>query len=158
MRITIEAHELPGRRFVSEGVPLGNVHVGVQIGKEPAGLTPGDAPSARWDVDVRTVIADDGAVDLRGPAVHGKRGERFLYLTWGEVGDDGSFSMFRRAKLMACRHRPGPARRRCRRRRLTRGDDRPDGRVRSPTMRPRQAADDQLAGGLTSPPPGRRAR
>ena len=100
MRITIEAHELPGRRFVSDGVPLGNVHVGVQVGKEPDGLTAGDAPSARWDVDVRTVITDDGAVDLRGPAVHGKRGERFLYLTWGEVGDDGSFSMFRRAKLM----------------------------------------------------------
>ncbi|MGH9271552.1 MAG: DUF5990 family protein [Ilumatobacteraceae bacterium] len=100
MQITIEAHELPGRRFVSDGAPLGNVHVGVQIGKEPAGLTRADAASARWSVDVRTVIADDGAVDLRGPAVHGGRGERFLYLTWGDVGDDGSFSMFRRAKLM----------------------------------------------------------
>ncbi len=101
MRITIDARELPGRRFVSQGVPLGNVHVGVQVGKEPAGLTRGDAPSAHWDIDVGAVIGDDGAVDLRGPAVHGKRGERFLYLTWGEVGEDGSFSMFRRAKLMA---------------------------------------------------------
>lgn len=101
MRITIEAQELPGRRFVSAGVPLGNVHVGAQVGKEPTGLVRGDATSARWELDVRTVIADDGSVDLRGPAVHGKRGERFLYLTWGEVGEDGSFSMFRRAKLMA---------------------------------------------------------
>jgi hypothetical protein len=27
-------------------------------------------------------------------------GGRFLYLTWGDVGADGSFVMFRRAKLM----------------------------------------------------------
>ena len=59
----------------------------------------GDAPAARWDVDVRAVV-DATGVDLRGPAVHGKRGERFLYLTWGDVGADGSFAMFRRAKLM----------------------------------------------------------
>ena len=48
---------------------------------------------------MRTVIAD-GGVDLRGPAVFGKRGERFLYLTWGDVGTGDSFAMFRRAKLM----------------------------------------------------------
>ncbi len=37
--------------------------------------------------------------DFSGPAVHGRRGERFLYLTWGEY-DGHEFSMFRRAKLM----------------------------------------------------------
>jgi uncharacterized protein DUF5990 len=99
MRITIDARDLPGRRFVSDGVPLENVHVGVQVGKEPVGLVAGDAPGAHWDVEVGTVAGADG-VDLRGPAVHGKRGERFLYLTWGDVGADGSFAMFRRAKLM----------------------------------------------------------
>ncbi|HET7665376.1 MAG TPA: DUF5990 family protein [Mycobacterium sp.] len=26
--------------------------------------------------------------------------KRFIYLTWGDVGKDGSFAMFRRAKLM----------------------------------------------------------
>jgi hypothetical protein len=98
MRIIIEGHDLPGAEFVSDGVPLQNVHVAVQIGKEPAGLVRGDADSARWDIDVRTVITDAG-VDLRGPAVHGKKGERFLYLTWGDVAGD-SFTMFRRAKLM----------------------------------------------------------
>ena len=39
-------------------------------------------------------------MDLRGPAVHGKKGERFLYLTWGDLGAGTSFAMFRRAKLM----------------------------------------------------------
>ncbi len=100
MRIVIEGHDLPGADFVSEGVPLHNVHVAVQIGKDPVGLVRGDGDSARWEIDVRTVVADGGVVDLRGPAVFGKKGERFLYLTWGDVGVGGSFAMFRRAKLM----------------------------------------------------------
>jgi hypothetical protein len=99
MRITIEGKDLPGATFVSDGVPLPNVHVAVQVGKNPVGLVRGDAETTRWDVGVRAVVAN-GAVDLRGPAVHSKKGERFLYLTWGDVGDDGSFAMFRRAKLM----------------------------------------------------------
>jgi len=97
--IIIEGRTLPGRRFVSDGVPLANVHVGVQVGAEPVDLVPGDVETTRWEVEVRPVV-DDGAVDLRGKPVHGKRGERFLYLTWGDVGADGSFAMFRRAKLM----------------------------------------------------------
>lgn len=99
MRIVIEAHDLPGRQFCSDGVQLQNVHVAVQVGQEPVDPVRADAESARWEVDVRVVV-DDGLIDLRGPAVHGKRGERFLYVTWGDVGDDGSFTMFRRAKLM----------------------------------------------------------
>jgi hypothetical protein len=99
MRIVIEGHDLPGSAFMSDGVLLENVHVAVQIGSEPVGLVRGDAERTRWEVDVRAVDAN-GDVDLRGPAVHGKRGERFLYLTWGDVGADDSFAMFRRAKLM----------------------------------------------------------
>lgn len=99
MRIVIQGHELPGVEFVSDGVPLHNVHVAVQVGKDPVDLVRGDADSARWEIDVRLIVSN-GAVDLRGPAVQGKRGERFLYLTWGDVGADGSFAMFRRAKLM----------------------------------------------------------
>ena len=32
--------------------------------------------------------------------MQGRPGARFIYLTWGEVVEDGSFAMFRRAKLM----------------------------------------------------------
>jgi hypothetical protein len=39
--------------------------------------------------------------------VQGKKGERFVYLTWGIV-EGGSFSMFRRAKLMLA-HLPADA-------------------------------------------------
>ena len=75
------------------------MHVAAQVGKEAVSPVRGDADSAYWEVDVRAVVVD-GEIDLRGPAVHGRKGERFLYLTWGDVGADGSFSMFRRAKLM----------------------------------------------------------
>jgi hypothetical protein len=99
VRVVIEGHDLPGAEFMSDGVLLHNVHVAVQVGKDPVGLVRGDIERARWEVKVRAVAAD-GGVDLRGPAVHGKRGERFLYLTWGKVGAGESFAMFRRAKLM----------------------------------------------------------
>lgn len=94
MRIVIKGSRLPGR----ECGQYTNVHVGLQVGSRPEGLVPGDADSAQWETDVR-VIEHDGARDFRGPAVHGKRGERFLYLTWGEFADS-QFTMFRRAKLM----------------------------------------------------------
>ncbi len=64
------------------------------------GLVAGDAPSARWGVEVDVWTGDADHLDFHGPAVHGKRGQRFLYLTWGDVSPDGSFRMFRRAKLM----------------------------------------------------------
>jgi hypothetical protein len=107
MRIVIEGFELPGRRFcAADGSPLMNVHIGVQIRADPVELVSGDATEARWEVDVTVVEQPDGSFDFRGPAVHGRRGDRFLYLTWGNVDDDGEFHMFRRAKLMLDRIDP----------------------------------------------------
>ncbi len=101
MIIEIRGRNLPGRTWCAgSGDERANVHVAVQVRSAPEGIVPGDAPKATWRVDVRVVVTDDGDVDFRGPAVHGKRGERFVYLTWGDVATDGSFAMFRRAKLM----------------------------------------------------------
>lgn len=93
----MEGRNLPGRAYAGAS----NVHVALQVRREPVGLVAGDASSARWETDVRVV---DG--DFRGPAVHGRRGERFVYLTWGDVDADGGFSMFRRAKLVLDRVDP----------------------------------------------------
>jgi hypothetical protein len=82
-----------------------NVHVGVQLRRDPSELVPGDRADASWTVDV-DVVDRDGARDFRGPAVQGTRGDRFVYLTWGNVGADGGFEMFRRAKLMLDRIDP----------------------------------------------------
>jgi hypothetical protein len=81
-----------------------HVHVGVQVRREAADLIRADEPEASWDLAIEIVRGDD--LDFRGPAVQGKRGDRFIYLTWGDVGPDGSFEMFRRAKLMLDRIEP----------------------------------------------------
>lgn len=106
MDVVIEGHHLPGRDFRNAGVPIHNVHVALQVRTEPEGLVRADAPSATWRLSVRVESTDDG-FDFKGPAVHGKRGERFLYLTWGDVDIDGRFVMFRRAKLMLGAIDPG---------------------------------------------------
>jgi hypothetical protein len=106
VEIRIEGYDPPGREFSCDGVERDNVHVALQVDKEPFGLVPGDTEDAAWSVDVR-VVPTTGGLDLRGPAVHGKRGERFLYLTWGHVTPTGGFEMFRRAKLMVDDIEPG---------------------------------------------------
>jgi len=107
VKLVVIGTDLPGRSFCQpDGGVLDNVCVGIQEGREVVGLVAGDADSARWETDVRVVPIDEGAVDFRGPSVHGVRGERFAYLAWGNVGEDGSFTMFRRAKLMLNRVDP----------------------------------------------------
>jgi hypothetical protein len=99
MLLQIRGHHLPGRLWQSRDEYYDNIHVGIQVGREPRELVRGDAESPSWTVPIE-VVAREGGWDFRGAAVQGKRGARFVYLTWGDVGDDGSFAMFRRAKLM----------------------------------------------------------
>ncbi len=77
---------------------LQNIHVGVQRKNrrdELLDLHPGDAASAEWTLDCSV----DGT-DVRGPHIQGRPGARSIYLSWGDVDDNGRFTMFRRAKLM----------------------------------------------------------
>ena len=100
MRLEITGVNLPGREFCRpDGSLMANVHVGVQIGRDSAQPVRADATEARWEVDIE-VLGEVDALDFRGPAVQGKRGDRFVYLTWGDVSPTGEFEMFRRAKLM----------------------------------------------------------
>jgi hypothetical protein len=100
--VEIRGRDLPGRRFGEHA----NVHVGVQrkrtkrdAGKavEVVELVPGDALRARWEIVV-DVSADRS--DMKGPFVEGRRGDRFIYLSWNDLAADGPPIMFRRAKLM----------------------------------------------------------
>jgi hypothetical protein len=61
MLLQIRGCQLPGRTWRSRDEHHDNVHVGIQVGKQPRELVP-----------------------------------RFVYLTWGDVGENGSFAMFRR--------------------------------------------------------------
>ena len=94
-RLSLIGTDLPGRTFCDpDGALLDNVHVGVQIRTEPEHLVRGDATDARWELEIDTTIDSDGQLDFRGPVVHGKRGDRFIYLTWGNGDDTGTFQMF----------------------------------------------------------------
>ena len=100
MRVAITGINLPGRVFCRpDGSAMDDVHVGVQMRRDPAQLVRADESGALWEIEVE-VVRRDGAFDFLGPAVQGKRGDRFIYLTWGNVSPVDGFEMFRRAKLM----------------------------------------------------------
>jgi hypothetical protein len=99
LAVEIVGTELPGRRCgVDAGVHYGNIHVGIQRGKEPIDYVAGDAAEARWRFGATVKEAKTG-LDLSGPYIQGRPGDRFIYLSWLEVSD-GFAEMFRRAKLM----------------------------------------------------------
>lgn len=92
----IIGRDLPGRRCAGRG----DVHLGLQRGREVVGIVPGDVTAARFDLTLDVIVGDDGgADDFRGPYVQGARGARFLYLSWGQIGEDSAFVMFGRVKL-----------------------------------------------------------
>ena len=96
MRIRIEAHDLPGRHWGE----FRDVHVGVQGRRSDEVLDPvlADVASPVWEFEA-TIADRAGSVDLRGPHVQGRPGDRFLYLSWGTIAD-GGFTMVARSKLM----------------------------------------------------------
>src|SRR3954451_17493320 len=73
VRVTIRGENLPGRVTGS----YREVHVALQVRQEFADPVPGDAPSAEWET-VLTPVRSAGELDFRGPAVHGRRGDRFI--------------------------------------------------------------------------------
>ncbi len=93
--LRIVGRRLPGASWSGRS----GIHVGVQDGSTVVDLVTGDAADAVFDIDLEVVTGADGDVDFRGRYVHGRRGERFVYLVWGEVDDAGTFAMFRRLKL-----------------------------------------------------------
>jgi hypothetical protein len=93
--VRIVGHNLPGLRWCE----YERVHAGIQREQQVVGLVPGDAAEAVFRLTVDVVTGSEQGPDFRGPFVHGRRGERFLYLSWGQLAPDGDFAMFRRAKL-----------------------------------------------------------
>ncbi len=58
-------------------------------------LRPGDSASATWTLAC-TETAGPGGVDVKGPYIQGRPGERFICLSWGTFDALGGFTMFRR--------------------------------------------------------------
>ena len=70
---------------------LAGVTVGIQRRTEVVEEQPADGGDRQWLIEVEV---KDG--DFRGPYVQGRRGERFVYLSW----QSPAAGRFRRAKLM----------------------------------------------------------
>lgn len=95
LNIKIVGEKLPGRTCGEHT----NVHVGVQRGDDIQQLQPADA-TVKFTFGIVLREGEDGTVDFRSPFVHGKPGDRFFYLVWAEVSEDGTPAMFSRVKLM----------------------------------------------------------
>ena len=76
----------------------GPLVVGLQEGRAdvPCAITP--EIGAKLHGVIRLKTGKDGRLDFAGPLVHGRPGERFVYLSWGVNKGDGH-RMFRRLKL-----------------------------------------------------------
>jgi hypothetical protein len=98
VRLHIHGHDLPAWAPSSGDLP-GTPSVGVQRKQQAALLQDRGNATGHWVIEADLVETPDGSVDLRGPWVHGRAGDRFVYLTWGFASDD-EFTMVRRAKLM----------------------------------------------------------
>lgn len=64
----------------------------------PVPGTPRESSTLAWTTEILLKPLPDGSVDFAGPAVEGKRGERFFYLNWSSRTIHGR-ERFRRTKI-----------------------------------------------------------
>jgi hypothetical protein len=102
LKIRIIGHNLQGLQFDKRQGALINrqpVYLGIHRKARVIDLVPADARKAEFKISIDVVKSSNESLDFRGPFVRGRRGDRFLFLSWGEVDGHGVFSMFRRATL-----------------------------------------------------------
>ena len=97
LRVRLVCEGLPAHRF--EGCDgRRDIRVELQTKDGHEAGTPAGRDALAWTTEITVKSDADGAPDFAGPAVHGKRGERFFYLSWsGERA--GQRGMFRRIKV-----------------------------------------------------------
>ena len=97
VRVWIVCEGLPANRF--EGFEARrNILVTLQTKDGFALPTPAGKDALSWTTEITVKTDAAGQPDFAGPAVHGKRGERFFYLRWsGERA--GMREMLRRIKV-----------------------------------------------------------
>jgi len=96
-QIRLVCEDLPAHRFEGcDGRTGIRVELQTKDGHEPG--QPAGHNTLAFATEIVVKPGAGGAVDFSGPAVHGKRGERFFYLSWsGEKS--GKRDMFRRIKI-----------------------------------------------------------
>ena len=90
MLVKLHGVDLPGTRFGDHH----GVRVGLRVRHEIQCLVSADADDGFWETEIRVRQLTHG-YDYTGPAVRGRRGERFLALAWVDHTDE----LFRALKI-----------------------------------------------------------
>jgi hypothetical protein len=81
VRVRLVCEGLPADRF--EGFDSRHdTRVELQTKDSHEAGVPAGKDALAWTTEIVVKTGLDGALDFAGPAVHGKRGERFFYLSW----------------------------------------------------------------------------
>ena len=102
LTIEVVCRNLPGIRFEDQhpgGIAYEPVHLGIQKGEEVIEAVPGNRKQAIFRPTFKIGKQPDGSPNFLGPFAKGTPQQRFFYLSWGVMHEDGSFKMFRRAKI-----------------------------------------------------------
>lgn len=97
IRVRLRCENLPANGFEGfDGRKAIRVELQTREGMQPG--TAGGAGGLSFETAMTVKRLPEGTLDFAGPAVNGKRGERFFYLSWSGVRGPGR-EMFRRAKI-----------------------------------------------------------
>lgn len=77
--ILINCHDLPKATFGSQS----SLRLGIQKGQEVNDDVPVEGAGAMFQATLEVESRKTGEPSFRGPYVHGKPSDRFLYLCWG---------------------------------------------------------------------------
>lgn len=94
LSIQLNCSDFPGLPFEGRAA----VYLGIQFKQEILDETPTTVQEKIFDLHVKITEGKDGRPNFTGPYVHGKTGDKFLYLVWfmkTSIGNEG----FRRAKI-----------------------------------------------------------
>ena len=103
LTIEVVCQNLPGSCFNDthgeNPKKVGPIYLGIQKGNDVIEIVPGDRQQATFHPTFRVTRQAEGSPNFLGAFAKGTAQERFFYLSWGVVGEDGLFEMFRRAKI-----------------------------------------------------------
>ncbi len=88
-------------RIVAIDPPFGEGHgvlFGMQTNLDIHDPLPASATTT-FDLEISVATAEPEGYDFKGRFVHGRKGDRFLYLSWGRARNGEPFEMFARSKL-----------------------------------------------------------
>lgn len=72
------------------GLPVRpGMRLGIQRGKETTDVVALHGASPSWTFSATLHRKEDGSLDITGPWVHGRKGDRFFYLVWLDGDGDG---------------------------------------------------------------------